>query len=62
MNLGKGKVQNYCFFFLLYPSSGILETTMFRKLDLFPSSGEVGGVDSYSVGLLITVVIEISSF
>jgi hypothetical protein len=29
-------------FFLLFPSSGILENTTFRKLDLFPSSGEGG--------------------
>jgi hypothetical protein len=31
---------------------GILENTTFRKLDLFPSSGESGGEDNYSVGLL----------
>jgi hypothetical protein len=43
--------QNYCFFFfLLFPSSGILENTTFRKLDLFPFSGEGGGEDTYSVG------------
>jgi hypothetical protein len=41
--------QNY-WVFGLYPSSGILENTMFRKLDLFPSSGEGGGEDTYSVG------------
>jgi hypothetical protein len=34
----------------LFPSSGILENTTFRKLDLFPSSGEGGGEDNYSVG------------
>jgi hypothetical protein len=34
-------IQNYWFFGLL-PSSGILENTTFRKLDLFPSSGEGG--------------------
>jgi hypothetical protein len=33
--------QNY-WGFGLRPSSGILETTTFRKLDLFPSSGEEG--------------------
>jgi hypothetical protein len=33
-----------------FPSSGILENTTFRKLDLFPSSGEGGGEDTYSVG------------
>jgi hypothetical protein len=33
--------------FGLRPSSGILETTAFPKLDLFPSSGEGG--DIYSV-------------
>jgi hypothetical protein len=37
--------------FGLYPSSGILKTlenTTFRKMDLFPSSGEKMG-DTYSV-------------
>jgi hypothetical protein len=34
--------QNYWVFYL-FPSSGILENTTFRKLDLFPSSGEGGG-------------------
>jgi hypothetical protein len=38
--------------FGLFPSSGILENTTFRKLDLFPSSGEGGGEDTYSVGPL----------
>jgi hypothetical protein len=38
--------------FGLFPSSGILENTMFQKLDLFPSSGEGGGEDTYSVGPL----------
>jgi hypothetical protein len=35
----------------LCPSSGIVETRniTFRKLDLFPSSGE-GGEDTYSLG------------
>jgi hypothetical protein len=33
-----------------FPSSGILENTTFRKLDMFPSSGEGGGEDTYSVG------------
>jgi hypothetical protein len=42
----------FFFFFLLFPSSGILENTTFRKLDLFPSSGEGGGEDTYSVGPL----------
>jgi hypothetical protein len=37
-------------FFGLFASSGILENTSFRKLDLFPSSGEGGGEDTYSVG------------
>jgi hypothetical protein len=32
--------------------TGILEKTTFRKLDLFPSSGEGGGEDTYSVGPL----------
>jgi hypothetical protein len=40
--------QNY-WVFGLFPSSGILENT-FRKLDLFPSSGEEGGEDTYSAG------------
>jgi hypothetical protein len=30
-------------FFLLFPSSDIPNNTTFRKLDLFPSSGEGGG-------------------
>jgi hypothetical protein len=51
--------QNY-WIFGLFPSSGILENTTFRKLDLFPSSGVRGGEDTYSVGSLR--VIEISSF
>jgi hypothetical protein len=38
--------------FGLFPSSGILENTTFRKLDLFPYSGEGGGEDTYSVGPL----------
>jgi hypothetical protein len=37
-------VQNYWVFGL------ILENTTFLKLDLFPSSGEGGGEDTYSVG------------
>jgi hypothetical protein len=40
--------QNY-WVFGLFPSSGILEN---RKLDLFPSSGEGGRKDIYSVGPL----------
>jgi hypothetical protein len=47
----KQKLQNY-WGFGLFPSSGILENTKFRKLDLFPSSGEGGGEDTYSVGPL----------
>jgi hypothetical protein len=43
--------QNYCFFLFL-PLSGILENGMFRKLYLFPSSGEGGGEDTYSIGPL----------
>jgi hypothetical protein len=43
--------QNYWVFGLI-PSSGILENTTFRKLDLYPSSGESGGEDTYSVGPL----------
>jgi hypothetical protein len=43
--------QNY-WVFGLFPSSGTLENTTFRKLDLFPSSGEGGGEDTYSVGPL----------
>jgi hypothetical protein len=35
-----------------FPSSGILENTTFRKLDLFPSSGKGGGEDTYLVGPL----------
>jgi hypothetical protein len=38
--------------FGLFPSSGILENTTFRKLDLFPSSGEGGEEDTYSLGPL----------
>jgi hypothetical protein len=36
----------------LFPSSGILENMTFRKLDLFPSSCEGGGKNTYSVGPL----------
>jgi hypothetical protein len=43
--------QNY-WVFGLFPSSDILENSTFRKLDLFPSSGEGGGEDISSVGLL----------
>jgi hypothetical protein len=39
-------------FFGLFASSGLLENTTFRKLDLFPSSGEGGLEDTYSVGPL----------
>jgi hypothetical protein len=42
--------QNYCFFFN-FPLSGIREnrkSTIFRKLDLFPSSGEGGREDILS--------------
>jgi hypothetical protein len=38
--------------FGLFPSSGILENITFLKLDLFPSSGEGGIEDTYSVGPL----------
>jgi hypothetical protein len=44
-----------CSVFGLCPSSGILKTlknTMFRKVDLFPSSGKKVG-DTHSVGSLI---------
>jgi hypothetical protein len=34
-------IQNY-WVFGLFTSSGILENTTFRKLNLFPSSGEGG--------------------
>jgi hypothetical protein len=44
-------LQNY-WVFGLFPSSGILENTTFRKLDLLLSSGEGGGEDTYSVGPL----------
>jgi hypothetical protein len=40
------RLQDY-WVFGLFPSSGILENTTFRKLDLFPSSGEGGGEDTY---------------
>jgi hypothetical protein len=50
-------VQNSQNFSGLFPSSGIAKNTMFRKLDLFPSSGEGGEEDTYSDG----PVIEISS-
>jgi hypothetical protein len=33
----------------LFPSSGILENTTFRKLDLFPSSDEGGGGGTGSI-------------
>jgi hypothetical protein len=40
-------VQNSQNFSGLFPSSGIPKNTTFRKLDLFPSSGEGGGEDTY---------------
>jgi hypothetical protein len=43
--------QNY-WVFGLFPLSGILENMTFQKLDLFLSSGEGGGEDTYSVGPL----------
>jgi hypothetical protein len=43
--------QSYWVFGRL-PSSGILENTTFPKLDLFPSSSEGVGEDTYSVGPL----------
>jgi hypothetical protein len=46
--LNPNETQNY-WGFGRFPSSGILENTTFRKLDLFPSSGEGGGEDIYSV-------------
>jgi hypothetical protein len=45
--------QNY-WGFGLFSLSCILENTTFRKLDLFPFSGEGGGEDTYSVGPLDT--------
>jgi hypothetical protein len=36
----------------LFPPSCIPKNTTFRKLDLFLSSGESGGEDTYSVGPL----------
>jgi hypothetical protein len=39
--------QNY-WVFGLFPSSSILENTTFRKLDLFPSSGEDGPVTEFN--------------
>jgi hypothetical protein len=45
-------VQNPQNFSGLFPSSGIPKNTTFRKLDPFPSSGEGGGEDTYSVGPL----------
>jgi hypothetical protein len=51
--------------FGICPSSSIpkhtKKNTMFRKLDLFPSSGEGVG-DTYSVGSVTVIVIEVSSF
>jgi hypothetical protein len=45
-------VLTFIRFFGVFPSSGILENTTFRKLDLIPPSGEDGGEDTYSVGPL----------
>jgi hypothetical protein len=44
-------LQNY-WVFGLFSSSGIVENTTFRELDLFPSSGEGGEEDTYSAGPL----------
>jgi hypothetical protein len=41
-------VQNSQIFSGLFPSSGIPKNMTFRKLDLFPSSGEGGEEDAYS--------------
>jgi hypothetical protein len=43
-------VQNSQNFSGLFPSSCIPKNMTFRKLDLFPSSGEGGREDTYSVG------------
>jgi hypothetical protein len=45
-------VQNSQIFFFDFSSSCIPKNTTFRKLDLFPSSGEGGGEDTYSGGPL----------
>jgi hypothetical protein len=45
-------VQNSQNFSGLFPSSCIPKNTTFRKLDLFPSSGEGEGEHTYSVGPL----------
>jgi hypothetical protein len=45
-------VQNSQNFSGVFPSSCIPKNTTFRKLDVFPSSGEGGGEDIYSVGPL----------
>jgi hypothetical protein len=50
-SIQQGYTYNY-WVFGLFTSSGILENTTFRKLDLFPSSGEGGGKHTYSVGPL----------
>jgi hypothetical protein len=39
-------------FFWIFSSSSIPKNTTFRKLDLFPSSDEGEGEDTYSVGPL----------
>jgi hypothetical protein len=41
--------RNY-WVFALCPSSDIIKNIRFRKLDLFPSSDEGEGGDTYSVG------------
>jgi hypothetical protein len=45
-------VQNSQNFSGLFPSSCIPKNTTFQKLDLFQSSGEGGGEDTYSAGCL----------
>jgi hypothetical protein len=52
LKIGKNVEQNSQNLSGLFPSSGIPKNTMFRKLDLFPSSGEGGKEDTYSIGLL----------
>jgi hypothetical protein len=42
----------------LFLSSGILENTTFRKLDLCPSSGEDEVEDTYSVGPLRKLLVQ----
>jgi hypothetical protein len=48
----RADLQNSHIFLDFFHRPVLQKNTTFRKLDLFPSSGEGGGEDTYSVGPL----------